>query len=685
MSNSLEAGEYNVEVGKTIAASLEDRQHSLSAEDKVEAVPAQWSMNAANDGSADIVSVFPAPGKTAPSFATLPHVVFRDSELPWAHRAANDNSDPGVLWFALIVFTRDELELQPQEQSSFFGNAEAKINGTFGWDISVGDLGSINGTALVNLIPNPDNDKDAGTKTSVIAIRSDLFKGLFTTNSPFRFMSHVRKDDENNLVNSSVVISHRLGPGGIENPTPVFAHLVSLQGIRGRPVNSLDGKDRVALVSLYSWSYNAIPPNTVDLGTSLTNLNSTMLGSGRGKSNKGIPDGHTLVRHRTQTGEEAVAIYRGPLVPRRVPHPLNKGAAKSGTDLQIHDPDLNLIDTSYAMAWQLGKSLALEDGKFTTAFWRLRGKLQAQGPKAELSGRTISRHEVIAGLSGLMDGLEAPLIHLHPVMPEKTDLEIVKEWMFDRLFLNGIPAHYLVSDTSHLPSESLRLFHIDKNWTDALVDGALSLANHLSSQTGKDILRTEIQEALDKRQVPSYGLLLRSQTLVQFPRLAMNMERGSVLVQHKLADDTVLVLLDGEPRGSVSLIFTPVGQPTFTAAAEFLPVDENRAIPEVEIVNRTNGNRVRYARDGLFDWETRTMRIKNYVEMAQGERPESDNKLTSAVLALQLQATGYTITVDIENLEEIFFQENHFSTKAFTFSKDEITSLADEPRFERSS
>jgi hypothetical protein len=165
----------------------------------------------------------------------------------------------------------------------------------------------------------------------------------------------------------------------------------------------------------------------------------------------------------------------------------------------------------------------------------------------------------------------------------------------------------------------------------------------------------------------------------------MNMERGTVLVQYKPADDTMLVLLDGEPRGSVSLIFTPVGQPTFTAAAEFLPLDENRAIPEVEIVNRTNGNRVRYARDGLFNWETRTIRIKNYVEMAQGERQESDNEPTSAVLALQLQETGYAITVNIENLEKKIFRGNHSSRKAFTFSKDEISSLGDEPRFERSS
>ena len=119
---------------------------------------------------------------------------------------------------------------------------------------------------------------------------------------------------------------------------------------------------------------------------------------------------------------------------------------------------------------------------------------------------------------------------------------------------------------------------------------------------------------MDKRQVPSYGFLLRSEALVQFPRLAMNMESGSVLLQRELAEDTMLVLLDSQPRGSVSLMFTPVGQPTFTAAAEFLPVDGNRTIPEVEVVCKTNSNWVRYPRDDLFDCVIRTLKVEKYVE-----------------------------------------------------------------------
>ena len=69
-------------------------------------------------------------------------------------------------------------------------------------------------------------------------------------------------------------------------------------------------------------------------------------------------------------------MYRGPLMPRRVPYPLNKDAAKFDGDLRIYDPSLGLVDISYASAWQLGKALALEDRNFTIALTRLREILQ---------------------------------------------------------------------------------------------------------------------------------------------------------------------------------------------------------------------------------------------------------------------------------------------------------------------
>lgn len=63
--------------------------------------------------------------------------------------------------------------------------------------------------------------------------------------------------------------------------------------------------------------------------------------------------------------------------------------------------------------------------------------------------------------------------------PYSTDWMIVLLWVLDRYHLVDVPAHYLITDPSHLPQEGLRFFTIDHNWVMAMIDGGLSLANHL--------------------------------------------------------------------------------------------------------------------------------------------------------------------------------------------------------------
>ena len=41
--------------------------------------------------------------------------------------------------------------------------------------------------------------------------------------------------------------------------------------------------------------------------------------------------------------------------------------------------------------------------------------------------------------------------------------------------LHGVPFSYLVPDAELLPIESIRFFYLDRAWTDALVQGALSV------------------------------------------------------------------------------------------------------------------------------------------------------------------------------------------------------------------
>ena len=71
------------------------------------------------------------------------------------------------------------------------------------------------------------------------------------------------------------------------------------------------------------------------------------------------------------------------------------------------------------------------------------------------------------------------------------------EWIARLVLLYPVPFHYLVPHQSLLPSESMRFFHLDDNWVDALVDGAFSIAVR-DLATERKALRSDLQETLSK-------------------------------------------------------------------------------------------------------------------------------------------------------------------------------------------
>jgi hypothetical protein len=51
----------------------------------------------------------------------------------------------------------------------------------------------------------------------------------------------------------------------------------------------------------------------------------------------------------------------------------------------------------------------------------------------------------------------------------------LRSWLVRLRLLEGVPFANLVADTALLPEESIRWFYLDRRWTDALVQGALSV------------------------------------------------------------------------------------------------------------------------------------------------------------------------------------------------------------------
>ncbi|TGJ87799.1 hypothetical protein E0Z10_g928 [Xylaria hypoxylon] len=623
-----------------------------------------------------------------------------------------------VPWLIIFSFSQDELRLPPEDldgPSNIFRNITSnglikpvKQSGTLTVNMSIDDLWHLTPDVATPVTSDlgPDNMKDS--RGDFIFVKPDLFTNLFLqkdnngnptkgsgpNTSQYQYMAHVRKINGQGMALAgvedtavfSIVVGNRAGQLDNETPATMCAHLVSIEGVEDMAWPGSSHR-YVALCSLYSWNYTVLPANTLNVPDAFEHLGRTLdtlrapeesIGPLRTSNDaiqqlvaKRLDDGYTLVRYCIQTGESTVALYRGPLTPSRVP-PLENltTSSNSGVDLQILDKQLGIMDITYSVAWQVGRTMALGDEAYTAALNRLRksihdyaeneSKLQTVKDIDDSVFRT--RGNLLAGISSIVRKLGS--IHLgdddndndnlqqlgepavrpptryrpggakrrwqrrrleHSEMPDlsfgsplirkkypdhaataarylaksttgepydetndpvSTDYMIVLSWLLDRMFLAGVPAHCLIPDPTYLEAESLRFFCIDKNWRDALIDGALSLGNHY----GDDEDRRAIKEALNDYiahspngqdqpvQIPSYGFYLRSDLVTMFPDLRVEVlptkgeaaPTGAPLLRHEIVTDGVMMaLIDREPGTDqfASLVLTqPAHQQRFAIA-----------------------------------------------------------------------------------------------------------------------
>lgn len=141
--------------------------------------------------------------------------------------------------------------------------------------------------------------------------------------------------------------------------------------------------------------------------------------------------------------------------------------------------------------------------------------------------------------------------------PVSTDWMVILAWVMDRMFLSGVPAHYLLSDPSHLTPESLKFSYIDPNWVDAMIDGALSLGNEKGTDMDRAAIKCAINRYVEhlppeqkhRPQIPTYGFYLRSDVVTMFPDLRVetlpphDSERPekAPLLRHEIVADGVMM------------------------------------------------------------------------------------------------------------------------------------------------
>lgn len=154
------------------------------------------------------------------------------------------------------------------------------------------------------------------------------------------------------------------------------------------------------------------------------------------------------------------------------------------------------------------------------------------------------------------------------------------DWLARLRLLYGVPFNYLVPDSRLLPQESVRFFYIDRNFTDRLVDGALSVGKtttreYAQAQATNGSVRAKVddEERVLRprlRKTPGIarivaaqpadltGLLLRSRAVSGWPGLEVKAYRDittarpegrplPLLRMDRLAPDVLLCIFEGVP------------------------------------------------------------------------------------------------------------------------------------------
>jgi len=212
---------------------------------------------------------------------------------------------------------------------------------------------------------------------------------------------------------------------------------------------------------------------------------------------------------------------------------------------------------------------------------------------ATITGRSVLTTVITTAVATVASELVAQLAYDEPDPGPRRTPRDLRLWLARLRLLEGVPFGYLVADSTLLPPESIRFFYVDRGWTDALVEGALSVgtvttADRTALEQIYATVRTEVDEAERLVRLPGTepgaalpsgpagaitGFLLRSRIVSGWPGLHVRgyaldnlrlspqvaddkvgdaqdapMRRLRTLRLERLAPAVLLVLFDGVPQ-----------------------------------------------------------------------------------------------------------------------------------------
>jgi hypothetical protein len=569
---------------------------------------------------AELAAVFPPDLAVGDLAGALPHVLITRRTLPWQRRSVpGDDTAP---WLAILVFDeadapvpvrRTAKELIPYRQRITVAGSDVTGEGTM-------PEGCVSYPSI-----NPlDYGQGPDDQCMTIDVDRALFSAVAPSAADLPFLAHIRvtdtadgRDTDKESASFAVVLGNRIPAPG----TAAHAYLVSLEGMGpllpdadGRPAAGFAGATAVRLLTYRWWSFTATTADDATFESLLRGVNagagslttlqlpypSPRPDAGRVElamshqaagaltgddaavlSHNAFGLGYVPVVHRLRHGGQTLSWYRGPLAPLPVtvdlptPVPAPDAATR-------YNPQTGMFDISYSAAWQLGRLLALGSTTFAVALCDWRSRLRA-------GAVTRARHAQYASVLGdafeSVVGRRAARLAADPPPPED-----VTRWLSRLALLHGVPFSYLVPDERMLPPESLRMFHLDHAWVEALTDGAFSLGRGVAGDLALDAAHAPAVRALgyagrrDVRRNPLppgrrpsgsapaitgtgeiTGFLLRSAVVAGWPDAAVigyaDAGRTTVLELLRsalLGTDVLLCLFDGVVR--VVAVREPPGQ-----------------------------------------------------------------------------------------------------------------------------
>ncbi|GAB7028680.1 hypothetical protein AB0G35_23765 [Streptomyces sp. NPDC021749] len=563
----------------------------------------------------ELAGVFPPDLAAGELSGVLPHVLLSRRTLPWERTSVpGDSTAP---WLAVLLIDDGQAPVPVRRTASDLIPAGTTItvagSSVTGTGALPADFASCPGLNPLDYGETPDDacmtiDLDAALFSSIAPARADL-----------PFLAHIREadtvDTQDTVQDTSslaVVLGNRVPQDGIT----ACAYLVSLENMApllpaadGSPAPALDGITTVRLVTYRWWSFTAAAQQAATFAQLLEGVNAAPDDQDGTISSLQLPftgprptaaqvqqalndqaDGHltsaqaiTLANHalalgyvplthRLRHGGRTASWYRGPLTPLAVTTTVATPASRPDA-VTRYDPQTGMFDVSYAAAWQLGRLLGLQSRSFAVALYNWRSRLRTTA--AARADQAACEQVLTGAFESVLGSRAARLTFADPQPPDP-----VVDWLARLALLDGVPFSYLVPDERMLPPESLRMFHLDRAWSDALVDGALSIGRagaHTSFDAApQDAVRTLVRDRgrqIRPNPLPAQapadsaitGFLLRSAAIAGWPAAAAaawaDVDRQTplnVLRSVRLGTDVLLCLFDGVVE--VAALHEPPGQ-----------------------------------------------------------------------------------------------------------------------------